>query len=126
MPVWPICFWMRWPTMPLASYSDPTAITSMSWIVTPPSSRASRAAPAPRSIRSLSSYRRNGVIDAPRIQMSSLTCSLLSSSRDEAERDGLGPLVVGAGGERRQPHRHAELQALGIGLHLDDVGLDDA
>ena len=53
MPVWPICFWMRWPTMAPASLRLPTASTSMSCTVMPPSPSAASAASAPRSTTSL-------------------------------------------------------------------------
>ena len=52
MPVCPICFWTRWPIPDWAWNRVPAPITSMSWIDTPPSSRASRQARAARSTAS--------------------------------------------------------------------------
>src|SRR5204862_215975 len=90
---------MRCPTPLAASMRLPAPMTSMSAIVTPASSRAASAASAPRSMRSLSGYRPNFVIDAPRIQTSrsAIACSFSPSGRLVAELDRLGALVVDAG-----------------------------
>jgi hypothetical protein len=55
MPVWPICFWICWPMPDDALNNEPAPMTSMSWMVTPPSARAPSAAMDARSITSLSS-----------------------------------------------------------------------
>src|SRR5436190_14215730 len=111
---------MRCPTPLAASMRLPAPMTSMSAIVTPASSRAASAASAPRSMRSLSGYRPNLVIDAPRIQTSrsAIVCSFSSSSsgRLVAELDRLGALVVDAGDGGRQPDVHAEAHVVGAGL----------
>src|SRR5947209_7396837 len=122
MPVWPIWRWSRWPIPALASARQPAASTSMSWIVTPPSSIAPRAASQPRSTTSLSRYRWNFVMDVPRIQTSS-AIGLSSLRRSVAEGDRFGSVVVCAGDVRRQRHRHAGLDVVRGGLDLDDVRL---
>ena len=54
IPVWPICFCSRWPSMAFASNSEPTARMPMSKMETSPSSSAASAASEARSIESLS------------------------------------------------------------------------
>ena len=54
MPVWPICFCTRWPMPDWAWKSVPAPITSMSWMVTPPSANASMHAREARSTASSS------------------------------------------------------------------------
>src|SRR5512132_578570 len=119
---------MRWPTPLAASMRLPAPMTSMSAIVTPASSRAASAASAPRSMRSLSGYRPNLVIDAPRIQTSrsAIVSSFSSSGRLVAELDRLGALVVDAGDGGRQSDVHAEAHMVGAGLDVQQIGLDDA
>src|SRR5207253_2857984 len=125
---WPTCFWMRCPTPLAASMRLPAPMTSMSAIVTPASSRAASAASAPRSMRSLSAYRPNFVIDAPRIQTSrsAIACSFSPSGRLVAELDRFGALVVDAGDRGRQADVHAEAHIVGAGLDVQHVRLDDA
>jgi len=53
MPVWPICFWMRWPSVNISNWL-PTAMTFMSWMVAPASAMASREASDARSTTSFS------------------------------------------------------------------------
>src|SRR5688572_18243883 len=99
----------------------------MSWMATPPSSSASIAASAPRSIRSLSVYRPKRVIDAPRIQtLSPLSLMRILSAGLEAERHRFGSVVVGAGDEGGELDGHTERDVLGLGLDVDDVGLHDS
>src|SRR2546421_3937220 len=119
---------MRCPTPLAASMRLPAPMTSMSAIVTPASSRAASAASAPRSMRSLSGYRPNFVIDAPRIQTSrsAIACSFSPSGRLVAELDRLGALVVDAGDRGRQANVHAEAHIVGAGLDVQQVRLDDA
>src|SRR5437868_11359170 len=113
---------MRCPTPLAASMRFPAPMTSMSAIVTPASSRAASAASAPRSMRSLSGYRPNFVIDAPRIQTSrsAIACSSLSG-RLVAELDRLGALVVDAGDRGREADVHAEAHIVGAGLDVQQV-----
>ena len=54
IPVCPICFWICWATPADAWNRHPAAITSMSWMVTPPSSSAAMALVDARSIASWS------------------------------------------------------------------------
>ena len=54
MPVWPISFRMRWPTMALAWYRLPLAKNWTSFMETPASSRALRHASDARSMTVLS------------------------------------------------------------------------
>src|SRR5579862_4534020 len=138
MPVWPICFWSRWPSMAEASMRQPTASTPMSAIPAPASSRAPRAASLARSTVSLSGYRPNFVMAVPMIHTVSATvapcprgCSAATavargSGGGEGEGDRLGPLLVPAAGEGREPHLHAEIDLLGLRARLDQVGLHHA
>src|SRR6516165_2270436 len=120
MPVWPICFWIRWPMPLAASMRFPAPSTSRSWTVTAPSSSAAMDASAARSITSLSRYRPNFVIAAPMIHTSlSATLGLLvlrpASGRLVGEADRLGPIVVRPGSEGGQPDRHADPDLVGVG-----------
>src|SRR4030095_14019772 len=119
MPVWPICFWSCWPTLALAAMRLPAASTPMSFMVTPPSARAPRAASDARSIVSLSGCLPNLVIVMPRIQTSSaMSVGLLGS---EPEPDGFRAGAVDTDGERGEPDLHAQPDVVGRGVHADDV-----
>src|SRR4051812_31081271 len=90
----------------------------MSFIVTPPSASALRVASAARSMASLSVCLPNLVIEIPRIHTSSDIACLQGF---EAEANCLCAFTVARHRERRQPHLHAEVQMIGVGLHVDDV-----
>src|SRR6266513_2938260 len=122
---------MRCPTPLAASMRLPAPMTSMSAMVTPASSRAASAASAPRSMRSLSGYRPNFVIDAPRIQTSrsAIAYSFSPSGRLVAELDRLGALVVDAGAGQVDDRRHVRRRDArrgamhdGVAAHLAVVG----
>ena len=53
MPVWPICFWMRWPRVNISNWL-PTAMTFMSWMVASASVMAARETSDARSTTSFS------------------------------------------------------------------------
>src|SRR2546430_774743 len=130
MPVWPICFWSIWPLVPPIRL--PNARIPMSFIATPPSFSAARAASAARSTVSSSGCLPNLVMWIPRIQTSPVAMvsllllvrreNAICSGRLEAESDGLGACLVDADRERREAHLHAELHVVGVGLGVDDVG----
>src|SRR6516165_8955608 len=117
MPVWPICFCSCWPRPP-PPIRLPAASTCISFIDTPPSASAPRAASAARSTVSLSGCLPNLVIEMPRIHTSSDTGRLQWL---EAEADGLGAFTVGRDREDRQPHLHPQPDVLRIRLHVHEV-----
>src|SRR6478736_8467990 len=120
MPVWPICFCSCWPMPAAAPMRLPAARTPMSFMVTPPSARAARAASDARSTGSSSGYLPNFVMLMPRIQMSSLDMSCPLVRRLEAVVDCLGAGGVGADGERGQTDLHPERDVIGVGRGVDD------
>src|SRR3954470_18303815 len=106
--------------MPPAPMRLPAASTPMSFIVTPPSFSAARAASAPRSTMSLSGYLPNLVMWIPRIQTSSaIRCSL--GDRAEAVAHGFGALGINTNRGGRELDLHAEADVLGRRLDVDDV-----
>src|SRR5688572_1623195 len=122
MPVWPICFCSCWP-MPPEPMRLPAASTPMSFMVTPPSFSAARAASAPRSTMSLSGYLPNFVMWMPRMKMSSAIGFSLRD-RPEAESHGLGAFGIGADDVGGELHLHAERDVLVVGLDVEDVASD--
>src|SRR5690606_32762709 len=119
MPVWPTCFWSCWPMPAEAFIRLPAARTPMSFIVTPPSASAPRAASAARSTVSLSGCLPNLVMWIPRIQMSDAMSVPLHGP--EAEPDRLGALAVGADREGGQLDLHAQADVVGRRLDVEDV-----
>src|SRR5437879_5390655 len=120
MPVWPICFWSGCPMPAAALMRWPAARTPMSFMVTPPSLSAPRAASDARSMVSLSGCFPNFVMSMPRMKTSSLAIGG-SFQRLEAEAHGLGALRVRANWERREADLHAQLHVVGVGRRVDDV-----
>src|SRR5579864_7026192 len=124
MPVWPICFWSCWPMPALAAIRFPAARIPMSFMVTPASDRAPRAASAARSTVSLSRCLPNLVMWIPRIQTFS-AISLLQWKGAlgglVAEADRLHAVVIGAQRIRGQPDTHPGRDRLGCRVDVDQV-----
>src|ERR1700729_2766585 len=124
MPVCPSCFCTTCPMGSAPPMRLPAPMMPMSFMVTPPSARAPWTACDARSVVSRSGRFPNLVMWMPRTHTSSDADAMcLTSQGFETAADCHGAVVVGAHPLGSQACLPAQRGVLGIGGHVDEIGL---